>query len=607
MQGECGRAGAILIAAMAAFTWTADAAWAQSGPIRLVPGQGGPKGGNSASSLTPAPGFDVGPPQPGIEPGAIAVPQSVTSLTVTAPGADTAGIIGPTSGGYGPDLWQGSARVTLVSLMRHLPDDAGSAALRGLERRALSTSAAMPQDDGGAAGQDLLQLRVTALLESGHAADAAALIDAAGFAAADRLAPQAARADLLRYDLPSACGRAATRAGDADAFWRRLVVFCQAASGDGDQAQLGLSLLRDTGQVDPLFGWAMDRLLGLNPGKVPDLTNDQPDAVALAALRLAQGSLPADRVAMLGPAEAALLANAEDGDADMRLAAAERAAVMGAIEPDVLDRAYAAFPVPPDAKTQPLSAAKALPPAEGRALLMQTAAAEPVVYVRAELIGDLLHTAAGDALEPALSAAVMPLLDNLPPGQETAYLAPAALRAMLISDRMESAMRWRAALPPAGADEIGKQAARLWGALRLAFGRGAAEDRDRPAFLANVLADADGLGPARLVRLIRLRTALNDTLPAQDWVQALDFEKSPALPSEEASPRAIAASGLMRDAAAAGRRGEAALAAILAADGRPAGYIPTEEAAGIVRALMQAGFKTEARQFALEAAFGAGL
>lgn len=611
MRREHGRVKAALLLAFVSFTCVEGTALGQAGPIRLVPGQGSGQPAAPASSGQPGlrapPGFDVAPPQRGVEPDAIAVPQSVTAVSVTAPSAESAGILGPGSGGYGPDLWTGSERGTLAALLQHMPRDAGSAALRGLMRRVLGTSAVMPEAAGDGAGADLLRLRVERLLDAGHAADAAGLIDAAGFAAAERLAPLAARAALLRFDLPAACGLAATRAGDPDAFWRRLVVFCHAASGAMDQAQLGQTLLREAGEMDPLLNWAIDKLQGLDTGPVPDPGERRPDAVSLAALRLVQGGLAIAAVERLGPAEAALLAGAEDGDPEVRLIAAERAAAAGAIPPEVLEAAYAAYPLPADAKSQPLSAAQAMPGPEARALLAQTAASETVAFVRAELVAALLETARGDPLEPALSAAMVPLLDGLPPGQESAFLAPAGLRASLLANKPESAWRWRSSLPPAGRDEAGQQAARLWGAMRLGFGANGAEGRNRPAFLATVLADQDGLGASRLVRVIRLRAALGDAVEVEEWNQALNRDAVGELPRDSASPRAVASAGVMRLAASGARRGEAALAAILAADGRPAGQISTEEVAAILHTLTEAGFQSEARQFALEAAFGAGL
>ena len=611
MRREYGRVKAALVLAFVALSWTGGTALGQSGPIRLVPGQGSGQPGAPVPSgqpgLTAQPGFEVGVPQRGIEQDAIAVPQSVTALSVSAPGAESAGIFGPGSGGYGPDLWTGSDRGTLGVLLNHLPKDAGSAALRGLMRRVLGTSAVMPGDGGAGAGEDLLRLRVDGLLEAGHAADAAGLIDAAGYAAAERLAPQAARAALLRFDLPAACGLAATRAGDPDAFWRRLVVFCHAASGATDQAQLGQTMLREAGEMDPLLNWAIDRLLGVDAGPVPGLAGGQPDAVSLAAIRLTQGSLPVSVVETLGPAEAALLAGAEDIDPEMRLIAAERAAAAGAIPPETVMAAYGAYPLPADAKSQPLSAAHAMAGPEARALLAQTAAAETVPSVRAELVAAFLETVHGDALEPALSAAMVPMLDGLPTGPESGFLAPAGLRASLLAGKSESAWRWRSVLVPAGADEAGKQSARLWGAMRLGFGANGADERDRPPFLANLLADRDGLGAARLVRLVRLRAALGDVVGDAEWSQSITRDRTAELSFDSPSPRAVAAAGMMRRAVSTERRGEAALAAILSADGRKAGRIPTEEMAAILRGLTEAGFQAEARLLALEAAFGAGL
>ena len=588
-------------------------AQAQQGPIRLVPNATGQSG-----LITNPPSFETPPapaagqdgasqPGPGSGLGANAVPSVVQPRAVSVPGVESTGILNVGSGGFGPEIWAGSDRLTLAGLIAGLPVEPGSPALRDLVRRLLASAATLPGEGDGIAGQDLLRLRLDGLWRLGAVAETVALAEAAGFAGQDRVAEPLARARLSQGDLPAACGLAAPRAGDPAAFWRRLVVLCQAVSGDGDAAQLGLTILRESGEADPLLAWGVDTLGGLNAGPVPDLPDGSVSLVGLVALSLAGGAPDSAAMARLSPAEALLLVAAVDLDPAIRLLAAERAAGIGAVDPMVLEQAYLAYPLPGDVLTQPLGAAGSLEPMEARALLTQALRAETAPAVLAELVAALLTTTADPGLLATLGQMVEPVLDMLPIGPETNFLAPVAMRALTLADRLDSAWAWRAALPAGERLSQDPAAARLWGVQRIAFGPPGGVPSDRAAFLAAVLADADEAGPARLARLLGLRQALGDAPDTADWLEALARPGASLALRSSGDAANAAALGLSRAATDAGRRGEMALAALLALGARSPGAIPDAEAIALVEALMQAGFATDARRFALEAAMAAGL
>ncbi len=126
-------------------------------PTGLVPAR--------AARLTSPDAEDPNQPRHGIE-GIV-----VNSLGEIDP--DSIGILGPKSGGFGPDMWRGSSHKAVERLLPRLPDAMTSAAMRSLAQRLLLTSAAPPRRRGKSADRPagrILAQRVDRLAMLGEVA-----------------------------------------------------------------------------------------------------------------------------------------------------------------------------------------------------------------------------------------------------------------------------------------------------------------------------------------------------------------------------------------------------------------------------------------------------
>ena len=155
---------ALILAPLGAEAWAADETTLQR-PTRLVP----------HSVLAPSGAVDSQPWQPPaqITPSALAQPSiqgiEVNPLDEIAP--DSLGTLGPEGGGFGLDMWRGSERGVVARLMRRLPGEMRSPAMRNLARRLLLSTAAPPPETAGQNARseaNLLGLRVQQLAALGE-------------------------------------------------------------------------------------------------------------------------------------------------------------------------------------------------------------------------------------------------------------------------------------------------------------------------------------------------------------------------------------------------------------------------------------------------------
>src|SRR5262249_36322410 len=137
-------------------------------------------------------------------------------------------------------------------------------------------------------------------------------------------------------DVPGGCGIVKQRiARYQNLWWDRALIACQALGGDPAGAGLGLSLLHEQkAPADPAFDALIEAAGGGRARKIDKLPDPSP--IRLALLAAAKQPLPADALAAAGPASLYQWATNEAVPAERRLAAAERAAALGALPPDAL-------------------------------------------------------------------------------------------------------------------------------------------------------------------------------------------------------------------------------------------------------------------------------
>jgi hypothetical protein len=521
-------------------------------------------------------------------PAAPAGDESIVATPLAPPDPTWASALGDGDHPLPANFWQGTPRSLVATLLPQLGPTA-SPAWHDLARRLLLSGAAPPQGQDTPDHPSLAGLRVERLKALGEIAGARAVLDVLPSAMrnGDDLDRDQVELAFAANDVARGCR--AVQDGIArqrGAWWDRALIACQALAGDQAKASLGLSLLREEkAPADPTFDALIDSLRG-HATKLQKLPDPSPIRVALVAA--AKLPLPADAVAAADLPTLREWATNDAVPALQRLAAAERAALLGALPPQALADLYAKVEFKPEEIGAAIKQNKAPETPRDRALLFAVARTGPAQTVRAKALGALLADGRKRGSFATIARVVTPLLADLPPSAALAALAPDATRAFYVAGEAEPAAQWLAVADPKSAPALALIA-------RLALGEaGPAHDVDA---LKATLSDLVRRAPDKATLAVTLLGAFADPA-AQDIV----------LDNSYAGKSANATLMLnLVQAAAAKHLGETVLVAliVLRSDDRlTQNPLALAQAAGSLRAV---GLESEARALAVEAALDAGI
>lgn len=213
----------------------------------------GPEVGTVTATAAPA----TGGISEEITPGTI---KGIEVNTLAAIAPDAIGTLDPDDGGFGIEMWRGSDRQVVLSLLRRLPDDLQSRNLHSLARRLLMSIAAPPSSGTELYTSEqtgLLALRLERLAILGEIPGLNDLLAAVPSHTDDqKIARLRIDSLLLVNNVDEACRQ--VRNGIASfhqiPYWRKAMVLCQMVAGEVDKVMLGLDLLREQGiSDDPVF------------------------------------------------------------------------------------------------------------------------------------------------------------------------------------------------------------------------------------------------------------------------------------------------------------------------------------------------------------------
>ncbi|MEQ9327572.1 MAG: hypothetical protein RJQ21_09775, partial [Rhodospirillales bacterium] len=296
---------------------------AQSGPVQLL------------KKRQPDRAVPASPEPASTEPGSRA-PSGVTVRRLGTVSPDSVGVLGRDQGGLGSGMWADLERPRIVALLKALPENLASPALRDLQRRLLLTTATVPGGDGG---PSILEIRAAKLAALGDMDSVQQLVAAApdrdGNELLDRLVAEAA---LVSADPLGACANADLFVSSyASEFWQRLDIYCRIRQQDRNGAMLGLDLLREKTGQSTFLRAAEASLAGAGQ---PSFQEPGFDILDVAMLIFGGYGLPADTVPTLPAAALGALALADTVPTDIRLVAAERGVAAGTVSADTLQTIY---------------------------------------------------------------------------------------------------------------------------------------------------------------------------------------------------------------------------------------------------------------------------
>ena len=527
---------------------------------------------------------------------------------LTTPDSETVGTLESEMGGLGLDMWRGTPRSLIDSLLPQLPIAIRSPTMRDLARRLLLSTAAVPPRDAAATdGKSLIAMRVEQLQAMGLIGAAAELISAAPTRDTD---PDLLRAKvdnlLLFNDLGGACN-VVRRQGNrlVEGYWQRSLVFCQALEGNVDGAALGANLLAEGDEIDdPAFFALVDVLTNGRNVTVESLTNPTP--LHLAMLRTANMHIPPNALDRESPALLRAIGISPNATNDLRLDAAEWAAVLGSVPPGRLGQVYAGAEFEANELDNALSAADAQRNSRGRALLYQAAVVQNVPMAKAAVLQQAWQLAREDNLYSLAVRLYEPMILETPPLSGLGWFAADAARALFALRRSVAAQPWLTLLRQETLrDPDAKRAAdALWPIIEIAGGNSIAtlDPASLAAWQAAQREISPGSANERIALGLAMFEALDYDLDSENWRGLLN-----EITRSNKSVPGAALRRALREAGDAGRIGETVLLALLALGREGPEGADIWHLHDLLVSLRTIGLETEARALALEAMLAAGL
>ena len=536
-------------------------------------------------------------PSGGAPPAVGAPPVGALGVKSVAAAADTA---------LPMELWRGLDLAKTEQLFAKLDIPPRSAALHGLWRKLLLSDATPP----AASAAQFNALRAEGLYRSGLVRDQAELLGKVAGGNEDAvLTAMRARADIAAGRRDTGCEAAKIASVAKDALPKRMrgevivmTGYCAAADGNAGAAGLAAELAREEGLDAPGTLTLLDAVAAGATGKAKVALPKRFDAVDMRLLQLL-GPDAITPAALERADAAALTAIATDASSDpkVRLAAAEGAARLNAIEPVQLAETYRAMIFTPADLGDALSS-KA-DPLLRRAMLFKAAEAERTQLKKVRVIRALLDDARRIGLYTPMLRTLGPSIAALPKVSEIGWFAETAIEISLAGGNYDAARAWVSFA--SGIDRPGGAAApaanmQHWAALidiadpqvKTARGESLASIED-VALKGRFNADA-------LHRLATVLDALDTNVPVPLW-DAANKAPQPAgghLPETGVLPE-------LQEASKKKEFGRTVLLSLRAIGPNAADGAHIIALGDTIRALKRAGLDTEARRVGFEALFTA--
>lgn len=579
------------ILALAAILLCAAPAWAQIGrPVPLLPSAPAPAAPvqppGTAAPAAPAPSA----PQPAAPVAPAPTETGITTQPLSPVDTSWTGQLGAANGGLPHDMWQGSSRAFVAAALPELAPTV-SPVLQALARQLLLSNADAPAGQDAPGHPTLAALRLDRILALGLVAQGQPLLGALPPSAeSDAFERTRIELQFAANDIAGACGTVQAHIAQyQDNWWDRALIACQALNGERAKAAFGLSLMAEQRMTrDPVFAALIAAVDG-HPRRIERLPDPSPLRVALLAA--AKLPLPGDALTTAGPAALYGYATNAKVPVELRLPAAERAALLGALAPPALAKLYAAVAATPDEQTAALAAGKQADTPRRRAILYQIAASTAPAQTRAAALAALFSEAKTRGAFLLTANLLAPFLADLPVADTPPGFAGDMARALLASGHADAAGPWLAAAGAkalmlvahlAAPDQDGTApTALLAQAITALSSRDSAQARARSGLLVTLVAALEPLGPV-------------------DWSAVLAPPHQALLPS----PALWVAAA---DAVRAKRVGDTVLTTLLIAQAGGALSREPVVLGQAITALRAIGQDAAARALAVEAALDAGL
>ncbi|PCI64067.1 MAG: hypothetical protein COB37_02605 [Kordiimonadales bacterium] len=247
--------------------------------------------------------------------------------------------------GYGADFWQGYDRAAIITRLSDFADNAGSSSLAAIANKVVLSGAILDDEANDEAVLAFIEARLDLLTQLGNRSGYISLLNALPKERDwSSLARHFTNAHLLAGEITDACSVAEVqRETNDDAYWLRMVAFCDATRGNRSGVDFQLDILAEVEDVQPTFFQLIDQILieaeqqpgSVLPAKVTLPASLRIDVLEAVMARLAGVNVPELALEGVNPlAVGAMLAlpGVEDGaKTDLMGMAVRRGWVDGAL------------------------------------------------------------------------------------------------------------------------------------------------------------------------------------------------------------------------------------------------------------------------------------
>jgi hypothetical protein len=370
------------------------------------------------------------------------------------------GNLGKKDGGLGLEMWKGTDSTFAQTILKLLPVNAPSPAMRNLAKRLLLSDAYQPskKEEKGlqaispsgkpiiSADQDatFLPLRFAKLASLGAKDE---LIELGNLVPTEDmlegLAKEAIYARLLSGETDKVCDEVIELAKRTnESYWRKTLIVCQLILGNRDDALLSLELLLAELDSEDKFS----KLIYTIADETNKIEFDKNSIYFKILIAVLPGQQLDKHRLNLEPSGLSVVAKNSGLSWKIRMLAAEKAVLAGSLPSIYLRELVTQFKFKQDIFSRAASESKSMEGFMARSLLLQTAGLKESIIERARFLRLLLDRADKEDLFPVYASVSMSILLTIKPRADLIWFASSAARASIAGGNYELASEWLSVL-----------------------------------------------------------------------------------------------------------------------------------------------------------------
>ena len=370
------------------------------------------------------------------------------------------GNLGKKDGGLGLEMWKGTDSTFALTILKLLPVNAPSPAMRNLAKRLLLSDAFQPskKEEKGLqaispSGKPIisedqeatfLPLRFAKLASLGAKNE---LIELGNLVPTEDmlgvLAKEAIYARLLSGETNKVCDEVIELAKRTnESYWRKALIVCQLILGNRDDALLSLELLLAELDSEDKFS----KLIYTLADETNQIEFDKNSIYFKILIAVLPGKQLDKHRLNLDPSGLSVVAKNNNLSWKIRMLAAEKAVLAGSLSSIYLGELATQFEFEENIFSRAASESKSMEGFMARALLLKAAALNTSFIERARFLRLLLDSADSDEIFQVYASVIMPILLTIKPRHDLIWFASSATRASIAGGNYILASEWLAVL-----------------------------------------------------------------------------------------------------------------------------------------------------------------